>query len=62
MRLQSETTIDLDHADVAALLTDEFCGSYSKFEALRVDSVTVKDDGRTFSLTMTPRPEAEQGA
>lgn len=59
MKLKNETMLDLDHEDLAALLTEGFCGSYSKFEKLHVECVTTKDDGRTFTLTMTPNPEAE---
>ena len=59
MKLKCETSIDLDHEDVAAFLTDEFCGSYSKFEALRVEFVTVHDNGQTFRLTFTPKPEED---
>lgn len=62
MKLRNETTIDLDHNDLASFLTEEFCGTYSKFEALRVEIVSVKDGGRTFTLTMTPKPEPEVAA
>lgn len=62
MKLKCETTIDLDADDLATLLTEEFCGAYSKFEALRVEFITVKDDFRTFTLTMTPKPGKQDEA
>jgi hypothetical protein len=62
MKMKREVPIDLDIDDVAALFTEEFCGPYSKFEALRVGYVFVRDDGRTFCLTLSPRPEEEPDA
>ena len=63
MALNCEVTLDLDTEDVAAILTKEFCDTYTAFSNLRVECLTMMDDDKTLRLTMSPKPkEPEQSA
>jgi hypothetical protein len=57
--LTQDTTIDIEMTDLAEILTEVFCGSYTPFKNLYVENVRVTGDGENyFELSLSKR-EAE---
>ena len=57
-KLNREAELSIDHDDLAAILTEELC-TYNALAALRVEYISVEDEGRTYRLTLTPKPAKE---
>ena len=54
VKLKSETNVNLDAADLRAILTDYICsGSYGAFADLHVTQVTQTENG-DFDLVLVP--------
>lgn len=61
-KLQSETSLVLDHDDICAILTEYLCGErYGALADLRVTDVSQNPEAmRDFIVTLNPRPVEEQ--
>jgi len=58
VKIRGETTLTLDRADVAAILSENIC-SYSALADLQVTDVEQNADTGDFILTLNPKPEKE---
>lgn len=57
--LQDNTLIEISEQDLAAILTETFCGSYTPFKLQRVHSIDQNDGSDMFTLRLSPQaPEA----
>ena len=56
--LQDNTQIEISEQDLAAILTEHFCGGYTPFKRQRVHSID-KDDTDIFTVRMSPTDPAE---
>lgn len=55
--LRDNTLIEISEQDLAAILTDHFCGSYTPFKFQRVHSLNQNDD--MFTIKLSPVDPAE---
>jgi hypothetical protein len=54
--LTQNTTIDIEMTDLAEILTEVFCGSYTPFKNLYVENIRVTGDGENyFELSLSKR-------
>lgn len=58
IELQQAALIEISGDDLAAILTESFCGGYTPFKTLVVAEVTSTDDG-AFQLQLVSRAEGE---
>ena len=59
VKLAYETSLEINEADLLAILTDHFCsGSYGAFADLQATIVNEKADGR-FNIVFEPKPQKE---
>lgn len=54
--LKQETTIEIETTDLAEILTEVFCGSYTPFRNLYVENIRVTGDGENyFELSLSAK-------
>jgi hypothetical protein len=54
--LQDNTLIEISEQDLAAILTDHFCGGYGPFKRQRVHTIQQNDGSDMFTIQMSPEP------
>jgi hypothetical protein len=59
--LQDDTLIEISEQDLAAILTEAFCGNYTPFKRQRVHSVDQNEGTDMFTIRLSPN-EPEEAA
>lgn len=54
--LNDNALIEISEQDLAAILTEHFCGSYTPFKLMRVVSVDQNEGSDDFTLRLSPEP------
>jgi hypothetical protein len=53
--LQDDTLIEVSEQDLAAILTEHFCCSYTPFKLQRVHSIDQNEGSDMFTIRMSPQ-------
>lgn len=57
--LHDNTFIEISEQDLAAILTETFCGGYTPFKLQRVHSINQNDGTDMFTIQLSPKDPEE---